>query len=82
MPDFEVGMEITTAGSSPDDKPEVGEIRPITHPTGIVLAQYQIDEIWPPVVYGALWRIVGHIVDAPGASHRAKDEVNPKYQNL
>lgn len=71
MPQFEVGDEITTAGNSPDDQPAIGELRPIIHHMGIQLATYQVTAVWPPVVQGALWRIVGRVVSANGDSHSA-----------
>ena len=61
---YEIGAAVSSSGNSPEDKPQVGEVRAITHyATQIVLAKYRINKVDPPKQPGGLWMIYGEIVE-------------------
>lgn len=86
MPQFQFDIDdsILTSGDHPEDEPVIGDVRHITHyDTGIVLASYEVTDVWPPVVDGALWRIRGRVVyvyDSHSKAETAQGKTQPDEQ--
>lgn len=64
--EYVIGQRIITGGRSPEDHPEIGEVRPIVDgASGMALAWYRVTEVIVPAVKGWLAMIHGEICEEP-----------------